>query len=482
MGGTLGQEIGASGFAERDFSRFQEQLFRETAQLRQSVVDGQLSSVAQRIGFELEAWLVDRSFYPVPHNQSFLARLDDPLVVPELSRFNIEVNGPPQMLRGQGLAQMEASLRASWDRCIAVAHEEVDTVVAIGTLPTLRDADLSPENMTPSNRYVALNRELMRQRGDAPIAIEIDATCRACEPLRTSHSDVLLEAAATSFQLHWQVPVGRFADYFNASLVVSGPLMAISANSPFLFGQPLWHETRIAIFEQAFEQAARDGDAATPHRVTFGNGYLGSDPCAVFDENCALYPVLLPFDDGIDPAHYPCLRLHNGTIWRWNRPLVGFDDDGKAHLRIEQRILPAGPSIADMMANAALYYGLSHMLANRPVRPDHAIPFEAARANFYAAARHGLDAEILWLDGRVMPAREVLLHALPLMREGLHLLGVDDALAERHCDVIRLRTETGQTGSAWQLAHHERNGDIFRMTAEYAEHQRSGMPVHEWLL
>ncbi|HVU82452.1 MAG TPA: glutamate-cysteine ligase family protein, partial [Rhodanobacteraceae bacterium] len=357
----MGQEIGAAAFSAEDFATFAAQLARETALLRELHAAGRLSRAGPRIGLELEAWLIDRNFYPAPHNQSFLHRLNDPFVVAELSRFNIELNAFPEMLEGEGLLATERHLAATWQRCLNNAHEDVDTVVAIGTLPTLRESDLSLDNMTPSNRYAALNTEMIRLRDGRALRIDIDCHDPAGEHLRTEHLDVMLEAATTSFQLHLQVPPERLAACFNASLVLSAPLLAIAANSPFLFGKPLWHETRVPIFEQAIEQA---GQERALHRVTFGTGYMGADPTALFAENLANYPVLLPIG-GEDEAKFPCLRLHNGTIWRWNRPLVGFDDDGTPHLRIEFRVMPAGPSVIDMIANAALYYGAVHMLARQ---------------------------------------------------------------------------------------------------------------------
>jgi hypothetical protein len=472
--GTLGQEIGSAGFVEADFARFEAQLARETALLGELHSSGKLSGEGPRIGLELEAWLIDRNCFPAPHNQSFLHRLGDPFVVAELSRFNIELNAPSAALGGEGLLELERHLDATWKRCVANAHEDVDTVVAIGTLPTLRESDLSLDNMTPSNRYAALNTEMVRLREGRPLRIDIDCHDPAGEHLKTSHLDVMLEAGTTSFQLHLQVPPGELAAYLNASTVLSAPMVAIAANSPFLFGRPLWHETRIPLFEQSVEQAGED---AALHRVTFGTGYAGSDPTASFAENLAHYPVLLPIA-GEEETKFPCLRLHNGTIWRWNRPLVGFDDDGTPHLRIEHRVMPAGPSVIDMIANAALYYGTVHMLAESCRAPG--LPFEAARSNFYAAAKHGLGAETNWLDGSRRPVREVIAELIPLAREGLAAQGVPVELIDRYLDVIESRNASGMNGAAWQLAHFRRHNDLFRLTADYLEHQRSGMPVHEW--
>lgn len=472
----MGQEIGTSGFAEADFTAFRARLADETADIAHRLAGGRLSHAGPIAGFELEAWLVDPDYYPAPYNQSFLARLDDPLVVPELSRFNIELNGLPRGLAGDGLFLLEQDLDATLRRCIAAAHDEVATVIAIGTLPTLRESDLSLDNMTPSNRYAALNRELQRLRGGAPVLVDIDCAEPGGRHLKTSHSDVMLEAAATSFQLHYQVPVERISATLNASMVLSAPLVALAANSPFLFGHALWHETRIAIFEQAFEHGVPG--AATLPRVTFGSGYAGPDPTGLFAENLARYPVVLPVCDS--SAHLPHLRLHNGTVWRWNRLLVGFDEDDTPHLRIEQRVMPAGPTVLDMMANAAFYYGAVHMLATRPQRVENVLGFQAARSNFYTAARLSMGAEIAWLDGSMHPVRDVLRELVPLAREGLHRQGVNATLVDRYMDLVELRVASGRNGAAWQLAHFARHRDLFRLTADYAEHQRSAMPVHEW--
>ena len=470
----MGQEIASTGFDESDFARFRAQLARETALLCEHHATGRLSQGGPTIGLELEAWLIDRNYWPAADNQSFLARIDDPYVVAELSRFNIEVNCPPVPLAGEDLGQLEQHLEKIWKRCVENAHEDGDTVIAIGTLPTLRESDLSLRSMTPSNRYAALNEQLIRLRNGQPLRIDIESHHEDWEHLHTRHLDCMLEAATTSFQLHLQVPPDRIAGALNASMMLSGPLVALSANSPFLFGKPLWHETRIAIFEQAIEQA---GDANGRHRVTFGSSYAGPDITEIFQENLQHYPVLLPLA-GDEENTMPCLRLHNGTIWRWNRPLVGFDEDGTPHLRIEQRVMPAGPTIIDMVANAAFYYGAVNWLADSCVNPE--LPFELARRNFYAAARGGMEAEFQWNGGETLSARDLLAVLAPLAREGLRAQGVPDSLIDRYMDVVDQRIARGQNGAAWQLAHYRRHGDVFALTADYLEHQRSGMPVDEW--
>ncbi|HLO20526.1 MAG TPA: hypothetical protein VK192_08530 [Sphingomicrobium sp.] len=445
--------------------------------MRQAFAAGDCSNAGPLIGLELEVWLIDHNFFPAPHNQSFLERLGDPLVVAELSQFNIEINAPVERIEGRGLQRMHAHLSGTMRRCAENAHQDVDTVIAIGTLPTLRQQDLSLEAMTPSHRYFALNREAMRLRGGMPLNIDIDCASPVEDHFLACFKDVMLEAASTSFQLHLQVPPDVISRNYNASVLLSAPLVAIAANSPFLFGQPLWKETRIAIFEQSLQQTHG------PQRVTLGNAYVGKDITELFEENLNDYAVMLPVE-AADPVRcYSCLRLQNGTIWRWVRPIVGFDADGTPHVRIEQRVLPAGPSVVDMIANAALYFGAVHMIARKLDDVEADLPFALARENFYEAARRGLGAEIHWLGGLgKRPIRDVLSELVPLAAEGLAEQGMDDDLIDHYLDIISCRLAAGRNGAEWQLAHFDRYGDLHKLTAAYVENQRTGRPVHEWSL
>lgn len=473
----MGEEIGSDHFTQDDFREFGERLARETALIRNLQDEGGLSDVGPVIGLELEAWLIDHNFFPAPHNQSFLARLGSDMVVAELSRFNIEINTPVEEIAGEGLARMHASVSETMRQCAANAHDDVDTVIAIGTLPTLRRSDMSLEMMTPSNRYAALNREAMRSRGGAPIVFDIDCCTGPGEDFSTSYQDVMAEAATTSLQLHLQLAADRMRAAYNASLLLSAPLVAISANSPMLFGKPLWHETRIPVFEQALAQPG-------PHqRVTFGSGYASRDLAEIFEENLELYPVMLPVCADAPDSDFKCLKLHNGTLWRWVRPLVGKSSDGKPHIRIEQRVMSAGPSVLDMMANAAFYFGAVEELGEYIDAATAEVPFEAARANFYAAARHGLGAEIEWFGKkRRRSVVSVLDDLLPMAERGLRKLGMAENLIDKYLSTIAMRLASKQNGASWQLEHLARYGDVHRLTADYLAHQKSGLPVHEWTI
>jgi hypothetical protein len=467
----MGQEIQRIHFDSADFARFGRRLAEETELLGEWLRLGRFSEAGHVGGFELEAWLVDRHLYPAPLNEAYLERLASPLVVPELSKFNVELNGTPRPLSANALSLLEAELAGTWRQCLRVAHELASTLVLIGILPTVREADLSLANISSLNRYRALNAEILRRRGGRPLRVRIDGA----ERLDLRHGDVMLEAATTSFQFHVQMPASLAVRYYNASQIVAAPMVAVAANSPFLFGRQLWDETRIPLFEQAV-------DTGEARRVTFGEAYLERSAWESFTDNQRRFPVLLPIAFA-SPAEALChLRLHNGTVWRWNRLLVGWDVDGQPHLRIEHRVMPAGPSIVDMVANAALYLGAVRFLAGLGRAAEEDLPFAEARANFYRAARDGLAAETVWLDGRPVSVRELLREELiPMAREGLASLGLAEADSERYLSILRGRVDSGQNGAAWQKAYAARHGrDFFRLTAAYLENQRSGLPVHEW--
>jgi gamma-glutamyl:cysteine ligase YbdK (ATP-grasp superfamily) len=477
----MGQEITRTKFSPADFAEFGTRLAAETAGLRAFAEAGGFVDGRFVAGFELEAWLLDHAGLPSPVNDAYLRTLDDPLVVPELSRFNVELNAPPVEMGAGVLAALEESLRTTWDNCQHVAHG-MDTVLAmIGILPTIRDRDLSLANMSALNRFDVLNAQVLQQRGGAPIRIDIAGE----DHLQLSRFDVMLEAATTSFQLHLQVPYAAAGRYYNASLVSAAPLLAAAVNSPLLFGKRLWQETRVPLFEQSVELGGYAGLAEpTLRRVGFGRDYVAGSVLELFEENREHYPVLLPMPQAEDAARYPHVRLHNGSIWRWVRPLIGFDRCGAAHVRLEQRVMPSGPSVLDMVANAALYYGLVHALARTSPALEAGLSFATARANFYAAARHGLQAELAWRDGSSHPARRLLLDAvLPLAREGLLDFGLSAAEIEHYLGVVEARVRSGRTGAAWQLQRLAAvGGDVHRMMDDYLENQRGGAPVHEWAL
>lgn len=475
----MGDEITHSDFLASDFEQFNEHLQQETLLLGQWFEDRIFSSRVPVCGLELEAWLIDRQALPAPVNRQFLDQMNDPLVVPELAKFNVELNVDPEPLHGKSMSQLHQGLQLNWDKCAAVAADMDTRLVMTGILPSVTQQDLTLVNMSELKRYRALNEQVLRLREGEPLTLEIHGR----QHLNILHNDVMLESAATSLQLHLKVSVDDAVRYYNAAQIVSAPMVAAAANSPYLFGKDLWDETRIPLFEQSVEVGGFAGARRGPvRRVSFGTGYAKESLFECFVENQQHFPVLLPihFDD---PDSEMChLRLHNGTIWRWNRPLIGFDTDGTPHLRIEHRVLPAGPTVIDSIASAAFFYGLVHALATRDVAPELQLPFASARDNFYAVARDGLDAQIIWLDGRKLPVQTLLLDQLvPLARYGLGLLEIDQQDRDFYLGIVKERIRNACTGANWQRAYVARHAcDMQALTEAYYERQQSGTPVHEW--
>jgi hypothetical protein len=475
----MGQEIRTARFRPRDFQAFESRLRSETQLLASWFDQERFAGAGSVAGFELEAWLVGSDCRPAAINEAFLRRIDSDWVSPELSRFNVELNAAPQPLRGAALDTLYNELSGTWNYCCEVAREIDTELVMIGILPSVREEELVLANMSQMKRYRALNEQVFRLRHGQPLHLDILGR----EHLRTTHYDVMLESATTSFQIHLQVDAARAVRYYNASLIASAATVAVGANSPYLFGVDLWDETRIPLFEQAVEVGGFNGAARGPlRRVGFGSGYVRESLLECYLENLEHFPVLLPMAFDTAPEQMDHLRLHNGTIWRWNRPLIGFEPDGRPHLRIEHRVVAGGPTIADMIANCAFYYGLVEYLANMPEPPEALLDFSRVRDNFYAGARLGLQASVDWLDDRRGPLHALVLEELlVLARVGLQRLDLARDDIRRYLGIVEARVRSRQTGAAWQRRYVAAHGrDMPALTGAYVERQHSGIPVHEW--
>ena len=476
----MGRDISKTRFTKEDFARFKEKLLEETHILADWFRSGRLNIQNQKCGFELEAWLIDSGFLPSPNNEAFLSRIAHGLVVPELSKFNFEINSTPREVTGSLFSKMEQELREVWDLCAENAEAVGSNILAIGILPTIRDQMLTLEHMTSISRYFALNDQVFRLREGK--AIELDIQGR--DHLNVVHQDVMLEAVTTSLQIHLQVSAENAVRYYNASQILSAPMVAAAANSPYLFSKDLWDETRIPAFEQAvYMDCYRDAMDEPLRRVTFGSGYAKETILEPFLENLELYPILLPqvFDE--DPAMLSHLRLHNGTIWRWTRPLIGMGHDGTPHIRIEHRSPAAGPSLTDVIANIALLTGLITAFTHQATPLEETVPFDWAEENFYQAARNGLDAKIRWTKGEEIEIKTLLLEQLiPVAREGLRQCDIHEPdISYYLVELILPRIESGQNGARWQRSFIETHGpDFQKMTRAYYENQQRGIPVHQW--
>ncbi len=474
----MGEEISSGHFSEEDFELYTQKLEAETRLLEKWFAEKQFSESDEVGGFELEAWLVDKQAMPAANNVAYLQALDNPLVVPELSKFNIELNTTPRLLHANALRLMQEELQQTWNCCYSQAQAMDNDLVMIGILPTVKDTDLTLSNMSRMIRYKALNKQVMRLREGRPLVLDIHGD----EHLKSTHHDVMLESAATSFQIHVQVPLSKAVRYYNASQLVSGAMVAATANSPLLFGRSLWEETRIPLFERAVELGGLGAASFGPlHRVSFGSGYARDSLFECFRENQQHFPVLLPRVLDEPPERMNHLRLQNGTIWRWNRPLIGFNDDGTPHLRIEHRVVPAGPSVVDAIANTALLFGVLKTLVEADEAIESYADFASSRDNFYAAARRGLQAQFSW-QGRNLSAQQLLLDELiPMARAGLQQYELASDDIQDYLGVIEARVASGYTGAHWQRGFAKMaDGDMQVVTKEYLQHQHRGSAVHDW--
>ncbi len=471
----MGDEIAQRHFNAEDYTRFRRRLDEETNAVRALFEDGGFSQRGDIAGFELEAWLVDAKGNPAAQNERFLAALDNPLVVPELASFNVELNGSPCAVTGRVFSRLHDELATTWEACRTRAASMGLRLAAIGILPTIKPDLLNSAYMSPRVRFQALNDRVLALRDGAPFELNLSGT----DTLNMAHDDVMLEAAATSFQIHLQCRPDAAVRAYNGAIAASAPMVALAANSPFLFGKSLWAETRIPLFEQAVSVGPRNAP-----RVGFGDRYADASLFEVFRENQERHAILLPYVQDEPPSKFSHVRFQNGTVWRWNRPLLGFDFDGTPHLRIEHRVVPAGPTIDDCVANTAAFMGLARSFINaeRPIEEE--LPFEAAKANFYAAARDGLDAELIWRHGRRRPARALLLdELLPAATDALRRFGLPAAEVERHVGLATRRVERNQNGATWQRTWLAKHGaDFNALTLAYLDAQDSGRPVHEWTI
>jgi gamma-glutamyl:cysteine ligase YbdK (ATP-grasp superfamily) len=489
----MGRDIQAIKISGEDRRRYRDKVRRSLDVFARMLRERRFDDHPSMVGQEIELNLVDERGMPSMRNADVLKVIADPAWATEVGQFNLEINVPPRQLAGDAFAGLEREVRADLNAADAKARTISNYLVMIGILPTLAEQDVHEDAMSANERYRVLNEQIFAARGE-DMEIVIDGS----EQLLTHCDSIAPEAACTSVQLHTQVSPDTFANYWNAAQAIAGVQVALAANSPFLFGRQLWHETRITLFEQSTDTRPDElKEQGVRPRVWFGERWITS-VFDLYEENLRYFPALLPIceqedplavlDDGAIPQLAE-MSLHNGTIYRWNRPVYGVVD-GTPHLRVENRVLPAGPTIADVMANAAFYYGLVRTLAEakRPVWT--AMSFTTAAENLHEAARYGLDAHLYWPGAGETPAAELVLRRLlPLAREGLAGWGVSQTQADRLLGIIEQRCLTGQTGATWQIAtvtELTRRGGLDRrealrqMTQRYIEHMHTNQPVHTW--
>jgi gamma-glutamyl:cysteine ligase YbdK (ATP-grasp superfamily) len=489
----MGRDIQAIKISGEDRRKYREKVQRSLDVFARMLRERRFEASPSRVGVEIELNLVDSRGAPSMRNAAVLDAIADPAWATELGQFNLEINVPPRRLEGDALTDLEQEIRASLNAADAKARGTGSRLVMVGILPTLAEEDMREDTISANDRYRVLNEQIFAARGE-DLRIAIDGP----EKLLTHSGSITPEAACTSVQLHVQVSPDAFASYWNAAQAIAGVQVALAANSPFLFGRRLWDETRITLFEQATDTRPDElKQQGVRPRVWFGERWITS-VFDLFEENIRYFPALLPLCEDEDPLavldgggipELAEMSLHNGTVYRWNRPVYAVVD-GQPHLRVENRVLPAGPTVADVLANAAFYYGLVRALADaqRPVWTQ--MSFATAAENLQEGARQGLDARLYWPGlGEVPVAELVLRRLLPLARDGLSRWGVDPGSAGRLLAIIEQRCLTGRNGATWQVeatrAISERDGAgraeaLRQMTQHYIGHMHANEPVHTW--
>lgn len=500
----MGVDVSRQTFTGADRVRFRSQVARGTQAVARMLADGLFTDHGRKpeplLGMEVELNLIDDNADPSMANAEVLDAIADPMYQTELGQFNIEINVSPRPFVGGDTVSLEQGLRSSLNRAEAAAATTGNKIVMVGMLPTLRSEHFAHQWISANPRYDLLNEQVFAARGED---LELDITGVPLEEfgesdrLATSTDSILPEAACTSLQLHLRVAPEDFADNWNAAQAIAGIQVAIAGNSPFLDGKALWHETRIPVFEQATDTRPLElKNQGVRPRVWFGERWINSI-FDLFDENIRYFPALLPVTSDVDPLQVlddggiPMLdelRMHNGTVYRWNRPVYDVVD-GHAHLRVENRVLPAGPTVVDIMANSAFYYGLVRGLVEADLPIWSRMSFDAAAENLQAGAQWGMAAQLYWPDiGWVRPDELTLRRLLPIAERGLESYGVSTKARNRYLNIIHGRCVTKQTGSVWQrkaVAAREAAGDsrdaaLRGMLSDYVELMHEGEPVHNW--
>jgi hypothetical protein len=488
----VGKDLLTTVFAPEDRVQYRQKVRSCLDALAMMLAGNAFATDDSMTGLEIELNLIDAQAQPVMRNAEVLAGLDDPTFQTELGQFNLELNARPRRISGDGFGEYERDILDSLRRADRAAANDAGLVL-IGMLPTLVPDHLVLANLSANARYRLLNDEMAGARGE-----QFHVDISGVERLQSASDSIAPEAACTSVQFHLQVPPDRFARYWNASQAVAGIQVAIGANSPYFHGRRLWAETRIALFEQATDTRPDELKAqGVRPRVWFGERWITS-VFDLFEENVRYFPPLLPILEEEDPVavleaggvpRLGELRLHNGTVYRWNRPVYDVMN-GRPHLRVENRVIPSGPTVVDLLANAAFYFGLIRQLAEeeRPIWSQ--LAFAAAEDNFHVGARRGIEATVFWPGVGETPVADLVRSVLlPKAYAGLERFGVDRIHRDRLLGVIEERCRLGRNGASWQAeavwsAEHRRGlnrtAALQEMVLRYRSLQQSNAPVHTW--
>lgn len=490
----MGDKAVTSKYDEVDMREFTRTVLNDLQALEIMLSDGRIEEGVQRIGAEQEMFLVDSSLHPSPIVSEVIEEAKDGRLTTEIGRFNLEANLTPRLFAGKCLSDMETELDDILKLVREAAAKFGSGVLLTGILPTIQQSDLTEANLTPNPRYHEINRVVSELHG-----IDRNIHIKGLDELELTLHDTFIEFCNTSFQVHLQVGASEFANRYNWAQAIAGPVLAPAVNSPVLLNHRLWHETRLALFQLATDTRSTIHRARnqTP-RVNFGDRWVTGSILDVLREDVIRFRILLTqavkedamqvLRDGEIPQLY-AWRLHNGTIWRWNRACYGLMD-GKPGLRIEARFLPSGPSIADEMANAAFFLGLMTALPEEYGDVTEMMPFDTAKTNFFNAARYGLNSQTVWIDGESRrTGRLVTEELLPRARHGLEMAGISAADIDHYLGILEARVHSGLTGSQWAIdslakmdPRAKANVRMRSLAAAIKRNQEAGMPLHEWEL
>jgi hypothetical protein len=491
----MGEDVTATTFTREDRQRYRQKVKRSLDVFARMLSESRFDAERRSFGLEIELNLTDDQGEPAPLNAAVLETIADGDFQTELAQFNIEINVPPRLLAGTVLRELERDVRTSLNRAEERSRTVNAHMVLTGILATVRPEHLTESSFSANPRYKLLNEAIFAARGE-----DLELSISGVERLATFADSIAPEAACTSVQLHGQIDPDGYSTRWNAAQAIAGVQLALAANSPFFFGKELWRETRIALFEQATDTRPEELKAqGVRPRVWFGERWITSI-FDLFEENVRYFPALLPVVEDEDPVEVlergdvprlAELRLHNGTVYRWNRPVYDVAGD-RPHLRVENRVLPAGPTVVDILANAAFYYGVTKVLCEQDRPLWSQMSFSAAEENFHAGARDGIHATLYWPGLGQVPATELVVRKLlPMAHQGLDELGIDGGDRDRLLGIIEGRCTTGRNGAEWQAATFHRLYDDSRldrqqaleqMTLRYRELMHANAPVHEWPL
>lgn len=465
------------GMAKIDYSGFDSRLLAETTLLENWFIDKVFGERELAIGSEIEFFLLDSHYNPAPDNLHFIELVKEAYLICEVGTAQLEINSKHYNFSGDCLTKLHDNILQCWRHCCEVAKKNNYHLALIGSLPTATEEHHQRHFMTKKSRYHLLDFCMAEQRGGGPIRIHVNGA----ESLFLHPESLAVNGLISAFQLHMQIGLSQSVRYYNVAQAIAAPVLAIASNSPYLFGQEIWSDSRIATFDQVM--TLLDFDRGRKFKCcSFGSHYLSDSFFELYEQNVQFYPRLLPETArDLSPEAMFHVRRQNSVVYRWNRPVIDFNSRNQPHLRIEHRGPSVGPTVIDMIANAAFFYGLLNYYAIQTPPIEQLLPLPFARRNFFNAARAGLNAQFKWFLGQDISARELIKSLIPLARKGLQAFGIHSADIQFYLDIVERRVALQTSGSDWQCRFIEKYGkDFHHMMATYLENQYQELPISEW--